>query len=300
MKTYLLAATAVGLCAARAYADLNFDATTVEPDTGVGDPIPPGWYNVQADESTMKPTKDGTGKFLEVRFSVLDGQYAGRKIYSMFNMVNASAQAVEIGQKQLSALCHAVNVLKPAKSEQLHGIPLKVKVAIKPASGDYAAGNKINAYKNINEPIDAAGGDSAAGAAAFGAGAPTAPSSFTSGQAQNLASPPAEAPPAQPWAQGGAQGAGAGAPPPPPAAEAPPPPAAHDPMAAAVADGWIKHPSAPGYHYKGQDVKTDDDVAALYPAPSAPPAAPAAPAAPPPPPAADGGAPVPPWAQGSK
>lgn len=57
-------------------------------------------------------------------------------------------------------------------------------------------------------------------------------------------------------------------------------------LAAAVADGWAPHPSAPGYHYKGQDVKPDAEVAALYPAaPAAPPASPPPPAAPAVPPA---------------
>ena len=53
--------------------------------------------------------------------------------------------------------------------------------------------------------------------------------------------------------------------------------AAPDPMATARADGWVPHPSAPGHHYKGQDVRTDVDLAALYGV------APAAPVAPPPP-----------------
>lgn len=53
----------------------------------------------------------------------------------------------------------------------------------------------------------------------------------------------------------------------------------------AYADGWVAHPDAAGYSYKGNDVLTNDELAARYPAPEpkpAPPtpAAPAAPAAP--------------------
>lgn len=51
---------------------------------------------------------------------------------------------------------------------------------------------------------------------------------------------------------------------PPPAPSAPTEQGGTDPMAAALADGWTKHPTADGYHYKGQDVKTDAEVAALY------------------------------------
>jgi hypothetical protein len=55
----------------------------------------------------------------------------------------------------------------------------------------------------------------------------------------------------------------------------------HDPVALAVANGWVPHPSAPGHFYKGQEVKTQADIAAMFPAPvAAPPAVPAIPAAP--------------------
>lgn len=73
----------------------------------------------------------------------------------------------------------------------------------------------------------------------------------------------------------------------PPASAAPPaPPPAPPapvvaPLAAAVADGWAPHPAAPGFHYKGQDVVADAEVAARYAVSSAPPAPPVAPPAPP-------------------
>lgn len=62
----------------------------------------------------------------------------------------------------------------------------------------------------------------------------------------------------------GAAGTDTAAPAAPPAPPAAPEQAGTDPMAAALADGWAKHPTAEGYHYKGQDVKTDAEVAALY------------------------------------
>lgn len=284
-KTYhLLAATA--LCVpARAFADLNFDATAVAPDQGIGDPLPTGWYNMAMDESEMKPTADGTGAYLKVRFTVLDGQYQGRKVWEQLNLRNNNPQTVEIAQKQLSAICHAVGVLKPAKSEELHNRPLKIRVGQKKAEGGYDAGNRIMAYKNINEQLDTAGGD--AGAEAFGAGAaPSQP--WAAPPAAAIADAPAAAtPPPAAWT-------------PPVAPAAPEAPAApapvHDPLAVAVADGWIKHPTAPGYHYKGQEVKTDADVAALYPAPPAAPAAPVAPAVPAAP-TGDAQTAPPPWAK---
>ena len=225
-------------------------------------------------------------------------------MFEQLNLKNNNPQTVEIAQKQLSAICHAVGVLKPQKSEELHGKPLKVRVGTKPASGGYDAGNKITSYKNINEKVDVAGGD--AGAASFGAGAPAAPAGFTAGTpaAPAAAGAPSGAP-AQPWATGAAAAAAAPAPAEPAAPAAPPappaaPPAApaapHDPMTAALADGWVRHPSSPPHMYKGQEVKLDADVLALYPAPVAAPAVPEAPAAPPAPPAAGAPTAPPPWA----
>lgn len=71
-------------------------------------------------------------------------------------------------------------------------------------------------------------------------------------------------------------------PPPAPAPSEPPAGTPLTPIELAEQDGWIKHPDAAGYHYKGQVVEATDKVAAMYtPPPAADNAAPAAPAAPP-------------------
>ena len=88
---------------------LNFNAATVDPQTEFK-PIPNDWYNVVMEESEMKPTKDGTGAYLECRLSVLDGAYANRKVFIRLNLQNANDVAVEIAYAQLSAICHSVGV----------------------------------------------------------------------------------------------------------------------------------------------------------------------------------------------
>lgn len=134
-------------------ASLNFDATTVPPADSV-EAIPSGWYNAQIDQSEMKPTKDGSGTYLELRFSILDGQYANRKVFARLNLRNANPVAQEIAYKQLSAICHATGVLQVQDSQQLHGRPMKIKVAVRAASGDYEASNEVRAFKSIDEKVD--------------------------------------------------------------------------------------------------------------------------------------------------
>ena len=151
---------------------LNFDATNVSPDLGF-EVLPAGWYNVAIDESDMKPTKDGSGAYLEVRFNVLDGQYVGKKIFMRMNLRNANPVAQEIAFKQLSAIAHAVGVLRVETNEQLHGRPLKIKVKVrKDKDGQYDDQNDVTSIKSINEPVPVPGADSSL---PVGFGQPPAP-----------------------------------------------------------------------------------------------------------------------------
>lgn len=171
-------------------AQLNFDATQVEPDTGF-DTVPAGWYNVAMDESDLKPTKDGAGTYLQARFNILDGQYRGRKLFTRLNIRNANAQAQEIALRQLSAIGHAVNVLHIQDSQQLHGLPLKVKVKIRKGDDNYEDQNEIISYKNINEPVETVG---AGGAQPQGAPPPQGFQQPPAQQPQGFQQPPQQPP----------------------------------------------------------------------------------------------------------
>lgn len=164
-------------------AQLNFDSTNVEPSQSF-DPLPDGWYAVQMTASEMKPTKDGSGAYLETELTCLEAPYTNRKLFYRLNLKNSNPVAQEIAYKQLSAICHATGVIQVADSQQLHGIPFKVRVAVrKDASGKYDPTNAVKAVKGINE------GAPAASAPAFATAAPAAP-------AQGGFVPPAAAQPA--------------------------------------------------------------------------------------------------------
>lgn len=243
-------------------AQLNFDASQVQPDAGF-EPIPAGWYKALMDESDWKPTKAGDGSYLNCRFSILEGPYAGRKIFVMLNLRNPNQQAVDIALKQLSAIAHAVGIMQVADSSQLHNIPMQIKVKIrKDKDGEYDDKNEISSYKHINEQV----GATAAAPGAPAAGAPAAGGGWTPPAAG--AAPPPAAPPATPPAT-------PPAPPAPPATPPAPPAPPHDPVKAAEADGWVKHPQNPAYHYKGSEVVETTALAQRYPAPAAPTAPPA-------------------------
>lgn len=128
--------------------NLNFDATTVQPQDSF-EPIPAGWYECMIVESEMKTNKAGTGQYLQLRLDVTEGDYANRVLFERLNLDNPNQTAVEIAQRTLSAICHATGVLQPSDSSDLHNIPLRVKVSVRPAGNGYDASNDIKGYESL-------------------------------------------------------------------------------------------------------------------------------------------------------
>lgn len=125
---------------------LAFDATTVEPAAPM-EAVPAGQYLAAVQDSTVNPTKAGTGQILTLTWKILDGQFANRLIFDRINVVNANPKAEQIGQSQLSSLCHAVGVLQMQDTSQLHGIPCSIRVTIrKDESGKYDDSNEVKSY----------------------------------------------------------------------------------------------------------------------------------------------------------
>jgi hypothetical protein len=129
-------------------AGYNFNAEEVEPSSSF-DPIPAGWYQAIISNSEMKATRDGYGEYLSLTLQVIEGQYENRLVFARLNLKNANDKAVDIARKDLAAICRAVGVMSPQASEQLHDIPLMIKVKVRPASGEYEASNDIGGYKAV-------------------------------------------------------------------------------------------------------------------------------------------------------
>ena len=110
------------------------------------DVLPAGEYPAILIESEQKPTKDGTGKRLNLKFQILNGRYQNRTLFDGINTHNKSEPAQKIGRSQLKALCVAVNVPDPKVSEELHNKPLVIKVVVgKDQNGNPR--NEIKGYK---------------------------------------------------------------------------------------------------------------------------------------------------------
>ena len=128
-------------------ADLNgFNANEVEPTTTF-DPIPAGKYIAAITASEMKPTKNGNGNYLQLEFVVLEGDFKDRKVWARLNLNNPNATAVKIARSELSAICHAVGVMQPKDSVQLHNLPLVITVKLKKREDTGELTNEIKGYE---------------------------------------------------------------------------------------------------------------------------------------------------------
>jgi hypothetical protein len=124
-----------------------FDATQVAPDTG-SSPIPAGNYTAVVTAAEEAPNKAGTGRNLKLEFTITGGGQDGRKVFAYLALENPSAEAVRIAQGKLSAICHAVKVLKPSGPQDLLNASLDIAVKVKPRDdkpGDFS--NDIADFK---------------------------------------------------------------------------------------------------------------------------------------------------------
>ena len=71
-------------------ANLNgFDANQVEPAAKF-DPIPAGKYLAVITESEQKPTKAGTGNYLQLTFQIQEGIYKGRILWARLRVTRSN------------------------------------------------------------------------------------------------------------------------------------------------------------------------------------------------------------------
>lgn len=119
------------------------------------DVLPAGEYVAKIVKSERKEAKAGNGNaYINLEFSVDEGPMDGRRFWTMLNLWNSNSTAVEIAQRELNSICHAVGKLRVSDTEELHGIPMRVKLKVKEDS--YGAKNEVTSYKPLNSAPSAA------------------------------------------------------------------------------------------------------------------------------------------------
>lgn len=140
----------------------GFNAADVAPQEDFG-AIPSGEYPVIIEDSGWKETKDKKGRYVELVMVIIDGPYKNRKLWTRLNLENKNEQTVKIARAQLSSICHAVDILNPEDTAELHNKPMLARVEFRTA--DYDANknpqgskretNEVRNWKKLPEGFDA-------------------------------------------------------------------------------------------------------------------------------------------------
>lgn len=123
----------------------GFDANQVK-DTGF-DLLPVAEYQAVITESELKKANSGNFAYFNFTFEIIDGEYTGRKIWQRITQNSDSEKARNIGKAQLASICRAVGKMTPNDTEELHDLPMLIRVGIEKGTNGYPDRNKITVYK---------------------------------------------------------------------------------------------------------------------------------------------------------
>ena len=128
-------------------AEFIFNAAEVEPQNNNFAPIPAGKYIAVINDDQMKDTKAGTGRYLQLEFEIIEGEYTGRRLWARLNLENPNPMAVQIARSELSSICRAVNVLQLRDTVELRNLPLVISVRCKKNKDTDEMSNEIAGYE---------------------------------------------------------------------------------------------------------------------------------------------------------
>lgn len=123
--------------------DLGFDVADVKP--AKFDLLPDGIYDAIVSKVSVAPTKDGTGRRLNVELTIETEGYVGRKIFDGINVINVNPKAQDIGQQTASALFAACGI-GGRNASALGGASCRIKLRTQAESDSYEARNIVRGY----------------------------------------------------------------------------------------------------------------------------------------------------------
>lgn len=97
-------------------------------------PLSPGVYSLIVVRSEQKDTRDRTGVYLEVEFDVTSPEeFANRKFWDRFNVLNKSNEASRIGREQLGDLALACGIPLLEDDQDIVGREVLAEIFVEPA-----------------------------------------------------------------------------------------------------------------------------------------------------------------------
>lgn len=126
--------------------DQTFRAEDVPPDQY--EPLPIGDYRAEIVASDIKPTKNGSGQYIQFEVQILEGEHAGRRAWDRINLWNANEDATRIAHQTMRKILDACGKDAVDDTEELHQIPFVFKVTMRQ---NKKTGEMQNAYSYARE-----------------------------------------------------------------------------------------------------------------------------------------------------
>lgn len=122
-------------------------------------PIPPGEYQVQGEQVSLKNTKTGGGKYLLFELNVIEGPYKNRKIFQNVIVEHSNEDAKRIGLQWLKSwilACNGTGDERLTLSLILRFLnqPCLAFVSIEEGRSGYSDQNKIQRFKKLKQELD--------------------------------------------------------------------------------------------------------------------------------------------------
>ena len=122
---------------------INFNAADYAKPTFM--PLPAGSYVARVDEIEEKSTKSGDGQYLQITWEILDGEFAGRKIWDRLNVVNPNETAQRIGRERLIQLAAAAGIATLTDTNDLYRRVVTLRLIVK-SDANYGDRNDVKGY----------------------------------------------------------------------------------------------------------------------------------------------------------
>ena len=118
---------------------IDMDLTDVNVEETEFKALPEGKYRAMITESEYKPTANGLGKCLHLRFAILGGDHADRMVMDFLTLEHTNETAVRIAKEKLKKLALAVGIDGGHinDSDDLHYKALTLFVAREKSDNDY-------------------------------------------------------------------------------------------------------------------------------------------------------------------
>jgi hypothetical protein len=103
----------------------------VDENTGAFVVVPAGKYKACIVADELKDNSKKTGKLLEMKVQIVEGQFAGQVITDRLNIINPNSTAQAIGQGTLKRICNLCSVpYPPTETAGLMGKPLGIDIRV--------------------------------------------------------------------------------------------------------------------------------------------------------------------------